>query len=677
MALIAVLTVLLVLTLLLPVMFKTSENATYSAATELNRQRASYLARTGVEMTVAAVKGTRDSDDLAYQKLYRALKEKDESHSAVKIKSSTLDGVPVTMAYTEIDPIWMFLDSAGESKYVCGPEGSDKVMEYMNSPKYSFVGRTDTTVTYNGEPQYYRIKEDNSREQISELNAFDENGEVKADCVAIYNDSIVVESKSLVNGQRAVRKAIIVRNYDTSNVDGEALIAYTTRSSATAPDFLNRIEGLDSEGKNEKGEYVTFGYGGNQAFANPFKANSKKEVNAVKDYYSQNGSEPKYMYVYSTIGNMIIDSDKDVAANGKDLVALGAFPGVKYRDADYASDAVKFSSQNYIAYQDSVQRYNFMSFTATNVAQVKLPIDLRITPARAGRIGDMEWDFASVLPWVDGDLVKDRNASLFKMINIQAKDIAFEQRIDLMMSLYEAKGTGQDNQDTAYRGGFLLLSAPATTPYSYYHAQLNEMVPAGMVYFTEPVYLWLIENGNDGYSTANIGGSDGTDFGVGGFGETMYRFKQFNKQTKFTNDEYKVAERPDLLHRYEPGDVDVKIYKLVDAGDVYYFNANKVVKDLNDSTGTYDELPSGFNIVNWFLETKYLKINEYEGSGWWNHFINLREVLYKNYMLEKIQGQDENVSYYEDDFHYIGNMNDQHTLICPNVTDDDYVIWSN
>lgn len=665
-ALIAVLTVLLVLTLLLPVMFKTSENATYSAATELNRQRASYLARTGVEMTVAAVKGTRDSEDLAYKKLYEALKNKDESHSAIKIKSTKLDGVDVTLAYTEIEPIWMFLDSSGESKYVSGPEGSDKVLEYMNSPAYSFVGKTETTVTYNGEPQYYKVNADNTRTQIDKRAAFEDNGEIKADCVAIYNDSIVVESKSLVNGQRAVRKAIIVRNYDTSNVDGEALVAYTTRNSATAPDFLNVIEG------KTRADEAEYGFGFNQAFANPFKANSKLKVNAVKDFYVESGSNAdtnKYIYVFSTIGNMIIDADREMAENGRDVVALGTFPGVKYRatsaqaDSDEgltaACDAELFSSVNYISYADNVQRYNFMSFTATNVAQVRLPIDLRVTPARAGRAGDAKVELENLLPWMDGNVVTERNASLFKMINIQAKDIAFEQRIDLMMSLYEARGNIDAKQETAYRGGFLLLSAPATTPYSYHHAQLNEMVPAGMVYFTEPVYLWLIENGNKGSSSLN---ANGTNIPLlSDWGETMYRFSQVGRTTSFTGP----------LNRYD--NQDIKVYKLVNAGDVYYFNANKTAKDENDGN---KEVPVGFNIVNWFIETKYLATNEYEGQGWWTHFKNLREVLYKDYMLEQVKGNSE-ISYYPDDFHYIGNMNEQHTLISPSVLDDDYVIWSN
>ena len=78
-ALIAVLTVLLVLTLLLPVMFKTTENATYSAATELNRQKAGYLARTGAEMAVATLKGTLKEP--SYEDFFEALRNENKEEN--------------------------------------------------------------------------------------------------------------------------------------------------------------------------------------------------------------------------------------------------------------------------------------------------------------------------------------------------------------------------------------------------------------------------------------------------------------------------------------------------------------------------------------------------------------------------------------------------------------------
>lgn len=53
-ALIAVLAILLVLTLLIPALFTMSETATKAAMEGTDQQKASYLARSMIEMTVAS-----------------------------------------------------------------------------------------------------------------------------------------------------------------------------------------------------------------------------------------------------------------------------------------------------------------------------------------------------------------------------------------------------------------------------------------------------------------------------------------------------------------------------------------------------------------------------------------------------------------------------------------------
>ena len=60
-ALVAVLTILLVLTLLLPVMFNMTEDALSSAVSGEDRQKASYYARSMVEMTVSAFEDLYDA----------------------------------------------------------------------------------------------------------------------------------------------------------------------------------------------------------------------------------------------------------------------------------------------------------------------------------------------------------------------------------------------------------------------------------------------------------------------------------------------------------------------------------------------------------------------------------------------------------------------------------------
>ena len=60
-ALVAVLTILLVLTLLLPVMFNMTEDALSGAVSGEDRQKASYYARSMVEMTVSAFEDLYDA----------------------------------------------------------------------------------------------------------------------------------------------------------------------------------------------------------------------------------------------------------------------------------------------------------------------------------------------------------------------------------------------------------------------------------------------------------------------------------------------------------------------------------------------------------------------------------------------------------------------------------------
>ena len=60
-ALIAVLAILLILTLLIPAMFTMSETATEAAMRGTDQFRASYLARTMIEMSVAAFQDAYDN----------------------------------------------------------------------------------------------------------------------------------------------------------------------------------------------------------------------------------------------------------------------------------------------------------------------------------------------------------------------------------------------------------------------------------------------------------------------------------------------------------------------------------------------------------------------------------------------------------------------------------------
>ena len=75
----------------------------------------------------------------------------------------------------------------------------------------------------------------------------------------------------------------------------------------------------------------------------------------------------------------------------------------------------------------------------------------------------------------------------------QAPVIPFNGRLDMLMSFY------QSNPSDARRMSSVVLAAPTSTPYSYENRDReNKVVKAGMVYFTEDCYLWIIPYGENG-----------------------------------------------------------------------------------------------------------------------------------------------------------------------------------
>lgn len=698
-ALVAVLAVLLVLTLLLPVMFRSSESAMRSAGTELSRQKAGYLARTGAEMAVASVKSTlgdaKKDPESTYGKFYEALKNESlVANDTYGIK--VVDGqLQATLA-----PITLFQkkdDATGkiDSKYLSG-------YNVATPSGYERIGTAEITVAYNGKPEYYKVDEKtntyekvtgDTQEDIEKQVFYEETlyeagekgpeavkaKEINHGYVAIYNDNYIVKSTATVNGQTKTRTAIVVETlnmYDEENPE-EGYIAYTEQYMSKAPQFVRMIKGDYPKAYNydkKKKDWVEvtekpYEFGGNQAFANPFKATSKKEVkafgeglNGVKvdenDYYS------KDVYIFSAIGNMHINvpenrkivtavdhpDDSDRGGNTLNPLVFGAYPGINWRVFENTTSGMYTSLQgmNYNDHATDAQRYNFMSFCATDTLQVSLPVELRVNPKRAGRTGDGP----------------DTNCTLFKVLNFQAKDIVFDKKIDLFASIcneefiYLGMGIKREPQDKAYRGGFLNLTAPANTPYSYYNSGRKKTVPAGIVYFTEPVYLWFQEYNALGRDDA---APNSYNYGSGG---TMYRLPVINSNTEFKE----AFSGSGIMQVTNYGEsLDLVCYKLFEAGDVYYFNA--------DITQKYqgEDMNVGVNLVNWFLETKYFKAKD-ESSTIWDLLFDFKQTLYFNLVNNAIA---ENGKYYEDDMHFIGNMNDDPTLIPPSVENELYVIWDN
>jgi hypothetical protein len=316
---------------------------------------------------------------------------------------------------------------------------------------------------------------------------------------------------------------------------------------------------------------------------------------------------------------------------------------------------------NYNSREASTQSYNFTSFCATDTLQVSLPVELRVNPKRTNR-------------WGDGS---ETNCTLFKVMNFQAKDIVFKKRVDLFASICIEEWqtiAGTKTPDVmAYRGGFLNLSAPKNTPYTYYNKDRNETVSAGIVYFHEPVYLWFQNTDALGADTGAL--TEDTKHTLHS-GETMYRVPLItsSNDSRFKL-EYGTAGKADAIYEIEDGMDDLKVFKIFDKGDVYYFNSEimgKMTETQNGKT-VETEVNMGVNLVNWFLETKYIKAVDNE-NNFWDYITDFKQTLYYNYLTNTLGN---NRTYVLDDMHYIGNLNDDPLLDAPEVEDELYVVWDN
>lgn len=721
-ALVAVLAVLLVLTLLLPVMFRSSESAMRSAGTELSRQKAGYLARTGAEMAVASIKTTLKDD--SYDAFYEALRNKDrvtadQAAADTNLKvgqriGNELYGIRLNdegFLHFKMQPINLYqqYDSEGNvigSEYISGtnvtaPEG------------YEYVGTAEITVEYNDDPQYYEVDSTTGAyTEVEESEAYGpvdiktERGdviqvnEIKENYVAIYNDNYKVKSTATVQGQTATRAAVVIETVDMLNNDdpNDSFIAHTGQYWREAPEFVRTIQGDTNEAAYVKDgkkwvvdlnkDYV--GLGCNQVMANPFKATSKKTIKAFgkglngvslnsDDYYN------KDVYIYSVIGNMNLNLPneqetllvKDIKGRcGGDFThyyALGAFPGTNWRVHESpkaqseANNRPSIQAMNFDSNVSGAQSYNFVSFCATDTLQVSLPVELRVNPKRTNRTGDGN----------------ETNCTLFKVMNFQAKDIVFKKRVDLFTSIcideWDGLGGKRTPEVKAYRGGFLNLSAPKNTPYTYYNKDRNETVSAGIVYFHEPVYLWFQNYDALG---ANSSWTSDSDIHIMGFAsETMYRVPLItssdDSRFKLT---YGTAGKADAIYKYaydKKADEDLMVFKVFDKGDVYYFNSEIMGKITETQNGKQveTEVNMGVNIANWFLETKYIKAVEAENrNNFWSYVTDLKKTLYYNYLSDSLENDG---TYVLDDMHYIGNLNDDPLVTVPEVEDELHVVWDN
>ena len=683
-ALMAVLVIMLLTSLFIPVMFNLSTTSIKIAITGTDRQRSSYLARTVCEMSVAAFKNFDSEpytkidpnaiDELSGEKLtdlytgisedekknydplieqYNLLKNKQIEYINTErvymysttttgieyVKVTTRNGVEIEtkISKKQYDELLIALEAMvgrGENpgyelreypnreveNVVYATKNTPEYAEYSGKPElYKLVGDAQCKITYDDSVHYYitnndtqvveEVDEDTYKSKLATLEqALKNNQNVTYSVSKKDNKNLTFTSTATVKGMVTKRSCVLV----LQTYPGEE-------------DWL--VLGIGDENGNRTGS------GGNQVFVDPKKASARIPIEynqAIDSSYIK-----QTLLVYSAVGNMLIQPAKMIDkntpkkdANGniiKDAqgnivyeeastgvnnseFVLGVQPGLNTTPNDDPSYEI-IDGMNYESSKEVAQMNNFVAFTSTNAIQVDMPVNLLVNPCRANRLGDN---------------ISRKNGSLFKVMMFQAPTIQFNRRLDMMMSFYVPT-----NNSDARRMSSIVLMAPESTPYNYWNEDRQQVVKAGMVYFQEDCYLWIIPYGEDGSASS----------WAGFLSETVY-------------------ER----------DSDFTKIKIASAGDVYQFNADVTVDADN---GKKERV--GLSLTGYYLETEYIpKMQEYEEGNWWQIWNNTKTAIFASYMNGAFGERDK--TYYPDDFKYFGNMKTD-PIEVPEV-DDYFTIWT-
>lgn len=612
-ALVAVLTVLLVLTLLLPAMFTMSESATRSAMMGTDDLKSSYLARTMLEMSVAAFEDFYDmaeekqkvsDSDITYEKLMSDFTDKHKLINAETLYMYINEDMEYPVAPARTD----FLDEAAYNEAV--KEYEEAFAEYevegvkyitsASAPQgnYRLTGTADCKITYSDDVKYYEIDEqgnstlideDTYKEKQTEIDSAISSGTKIEDVkyVKVENRTVSFIATARVNGKTQIRRCVMI------------LPTKPSEEQWIAPATL----------------------GSNQIFPDTSKASGITNINYDKSSMTINGAALKQpLYIFSCVGNMVI-SDENMTYDGQPYtdydrtkISFGLHPETGTREPDNDPQFNCLRTYNMDSWASDAQLDNFVAFTSTNAIQVDLPVNLIVNPARTYRIGDGLSD----------------NAPLYKVLVFQAPTIVFNKSVSSFVSLYT---NSIIREQPAYRMTTIMLSAPKNTPYTYLNGDRDpktgkiveegkggKTVKAGRVFFKEDVYLWVVPYGEDGsnYKTQTV----------------YYKGK------------------------------DIYIYKIANAGDIYYFNS-EVPTNVNGQ-----DREAGFSMTGYFMDVYYPEIGgDIDTSEWWQIWTKAQNKLFNI-------GSDltRDPTYTRDDFKWVGNIYSGAGEKAPQV-DDFYVVW--
>lgn len=659
-ALVAVMTLLMILTLLVPAMLTYADTATSIAVKGTDRQKAAYIARSGVEMAVSAFRSTYDDGNEDNETVYEA---------AYRRLGGNLKAGESALSELNAETIYLFIDTVAPVP-TAGPDGEiEEVPEdyynsvyttdydlYAGSDRYNYVGKVDVKITREDATHIFKVESDGTSYDIccNEAYAADFN----AACGGNVNNPIKssgTDDYSYVKQKYAQYDFVGVGDVNGSKATKKASALDTMNTGDSSSGWLKPA----TVQENEEGDFEgTF----DMIAVNPDSATSKQ---AVTYYDPVTGTNTQDVLIYSTYGNIIIDADVTYPSRSKlnndmdwniseskynDMVStmplyLGCHPGLNYDDVEKEGNLSK-----YVRCTNQPDRnkkgQSMVIFTATNAIQVNLPVNLTISPIRTNP---------------EENPTGSKQQSIYKMMGFQANDIVFKDSILNFMSFTRPE-TDPTLANTGCRFGSVLLAATSSTPYSYYNISRGKTVRAGKVTFLEDVYLVTIEYGD------NSGRIDWlSSEAYLNWNEKLYRGKSTldNERTlyeivsptevKFT---FPKSGRFDFDGGFLVGNNrGFRFRKMFNKGDVYYFNAEVEEKSSGEKVG--------LNLAGWWFESYFYDYRQEETNN-----------LYKKlvYWVHDFLFYEDDRTYKADDMHFIGNTYEDISYP-PDLSTACYVIW--
>ena len=661
-ALVAVMVLLMILTLLVPAMLTYADTATSIAVKGTDKQKASYLARSGVEMAVAAFKNTYNDGDenieTQYEAIYRRL-------------GGELKEGETPLFELEAETVYLFIDRQ-EPVETVGPNGETEVFSeeyynsvytkdyvaYKNNSRYEYVGKVDVKITRKDDAHVFKLYSNGTSEDIccdstkaADFAAAcdsDVNKPIKASGT---NDYSYVKQKyaqydftgtAEVNGVKSIRKAYALDTVDTSK-------SGWLNNATSAVSYVGGLLNIGTTGFD-------------MVSVNPDKASSKQRISYL-DGSAGGGTFTSDVLIYSTYGNVIIDSlasypTRDELNSAQDMqipeakynemvstmpLHLGCEPGINYYEKllkGNLSDTITCTTNR------GGSANTFVVFTATNAIQVNLPVNVTVNPIRT-------------------DAFETGQGSIYKMMVFQANDIIFKESLVNFASFTYADNSALTGNNSK-RFGSVILAATASTPYSYYNISRGKTVRAGKVTFLEDVYLVYIQYGDNSGKTVILSSEV-----YNNWNEKIYRNKTGIENLKAQYVNVSANEVKHIFPRsscfgikswnpVEGTKYGYYITKLFNKGDVYYFNAEV---EATSNSGKKEKV--GLNLAGWWVESYYMNNMVSEARAWYQKAI---------YWAFSFFYDESNLTYKYDDMHYIGNVNEG--IAYPtDLSSMCYVIW--